>query len=139
MRVAVAACRGKPQRQAPKIRRAIAAARAPFVQQRDGLPAGEESPQGARAQQLSLGATPAVGHEPRVRPAQRSFQAMSRVSTASVSIATSPGAALRASRSAAICNNARSSGLRSISNSAIWLERVTKSPMKRCRYRSTVS
>jgi hypothetical protein len=48
-------------------------------------------------------------------------------------IATSPGAALRASRSAAICNNARSSGWRSISNPAIWLEQVTKWPMKRCR------
>jgi hypothetical protein len=37
MRVGVAARDGEPQRQAPKIRCAIAAARAAFVQQRDGL------------------------------------------------------------------------------------------------------
>ena len=64
MRVCMTAGGSKPQGQAPKIRRAIAAARAPFVQQRDGLQQAGYRREGARAQQLRLGAVPAVRYEP---------------------------------------------------------------------------
>ena len=61
MCIVVAARAGKPQREAPEIRRPIAASRAPFMQKRDRLQQARYGRERARAQEVGLSAVPAIG------------------------------------------------------------------------------